>query len=366
MIKLKRSTKITLFIVAACLITGGTAIGILVVATWGEINYENTYYYNPSSPAPIERININSDIGSVLIKYNTTPTDYYVQIDLDIHIAGIFVKGSSLWDFFNQIIWENGTTQVTTFTLDAKATTWFIFIQKIHINVTLRTDVVYNINSYSGTGSTSMNVPDNIMINNTNLATSTGSVSLTTAKNITFQGDVGMSSSTGSVALIAKHVNFTRDLVAYTSTGSLTLNFTNCIIGGDLVGTASTGSISFSSYNMKYMKDHTWSLETSTSSISVRILQFIEMGANVTGSISTSTGSISVYYRDILINVGALFSCSTSTGSNTYTPIGFGGFTESGINPKTITSSDYSTASNYYTFGLSTSTGSITVAAESL
>ncbi|MFW9877571.1 MAG: hypothetical protein ACFFG0_31175 [Candidatus Thorarchaeota archaeon] len=289
-----------------------------------------------------------------------------MQLDLDIHIAGIFVKGSTLLDFFNPIIWDNTSTPITTFTLDAKATTWFTLFQQIHIDVILRTDIVYDINSFTSTGSISMDVPNNIIINNTNLATSTGSVSLTTAKNITFQGDVGISTSTGSISLFAKHVNLTKNLIIYTSTGSLTLNFTNSEIGGNLIGTVSTGSITFSSYNMKYSNDNIWSLQTSTGSISAAILQYTEIEANVTGSLSTSTGSISVYYRDTLTNVGALFTCSTSTGSNTYTPIGTGGFTEIGINPKTITSGDYGTAPNTYTFSLTTSTGSINVAAESL
>ena len=106
---MKRSTKIVLIVVAACLITGGTAFGVLLFATWGTIDYEKSYYYNPSIPSPIERININCEIGTVNIKYNNTPTNYYAQLDLDIHIEGILVKGSSLSDFFYSEVWENTT-----------------------------------------------------------------------------------------------------------------------------------------------------------------------------------------------------------------------------------------------------------------
>ena len=158
-----------------------------------------------------------------------------------------------------------------------------------------------------------MDVPDNIMLNNTILATSTGAISLIAAKNITFRGNVGMSSNTGAIALIARQVNFSQNLISFASTGALTLNFTNCVIGGNLIGTVSTGSITFSSYNMKYSKDYLWSLETSTGSIYATILQHTDIGANVTGSMLTSTGSINVYYKDNLGNVGAKFTCSTST-----------------------------------------------------
>jgi len=161
-----------LIVVAACLVTGGTAAGVLVFSTWGTLDYENSYYYNPSIPSPIERINMNCEIGAVIINYNKTPTDYYAQVDLDIHIEGILVKGSSFSDFFNPIIWENTTSGVASFTLDAKATTWLIFgfLQHIIINVTLRTDVIYDLNILATTGTIAMDVPDNTILNNTQLS----------------------------------------------------------------------------------------------------------------------------------------------------------------------------------------------------
>ncbi|UCC19379.1 MAG: hypothetical protein JSV62_14940 [Promethearchaeota archaeon] len=365
---MKKSTRIILIVVAACIITGGTAFGVLIVTTWGEFNYENTYYYRPSAPSPIEQINIDCDIGVVLINYNRTPTDYYAKMDLDINIAGILVKGASFSDFFNPILWNNNSSPVTTFTLDAKATTWFIFgiFQHIYINLTLRTDIIYDINCYTATGDIFMEVPDNTMINNTNLITSTGLVSLATAKNITFQGNVGLSSSTGDVAIIARQVDFNMDVFATTATGELTLNFSNCIIREDFVGTVSTGDIFFSSYNMKYSTDYQWYLQTSTGDIFTTILQYSETVANVTGTMITSTGSINIYYKDTLSSVGSIFTGSTSTGSITYIPIGTGGFSEIGINPKTVVSNDYSSAINKYEFSLATSTGNIIISAESL
>ncbi len=365
---MRRNLKIVLIIISACLVTGATAFGVLIFATWGEIDYENTYFYNPSSPSAIERININSDIGSVLISYNKTPTDYFAQIDLDIHIVGIFVKDSTLSDFFYPIIWENDTSPVTTFTLDAKATTWFIFgvNQQIQINLTLRTDVIYDLNVLTSTGAISMNIPDNIVLNNTILGASTGAIFLNSSKNTTFQGNVGLSTSTGAVNLYAKLTNFTQDVTIFASTGDIGLNFSRCIIGGHLTGTVSTGYIGFRSYNMKYMGAYNWKLQSSTGAIGVTIYQYNEMDANITGSILTSTGSVNIYYKDYLTTVGAKFTCFTSTGSNSYIPLGSGGFSESGVNPKTIESNDYDDAINRYTFSVAASTGSITVQAESL
>ena len=366
---MKKSNRILLIIVAVCIVTGGTAFGVLVWASWSVLPYENTYYYKPETPSQIERININSDIGTIQVKYNETPTDYYAQIDLDIQIKEILVEGKSFNDFFHDIIWQNESGQVISFILDAKASTWLTgsISNRVKINLTLRTDVIYDINTQTSTGSISMVTPSNSILNNTKISTSTGSVSLNAGNNTTFLGDVEISTSTGSAALNAIHTNFTHDLVISTSTGSLSLSFSNCAIGKRFIGTVSTGSISFTCFHMKYSANNPWLLKTSTGSISVNIMQYTELETNVTGSIQTSTGRINVFYRDNLASVGAEFTGSTSTGSVDYIPVGTGGFIEPGSSTsKTITSTDYNSAVNRYTFSLTTSTGSIDVNGESL
>jgi len=351
-------------IVAACIVTGGTAFGVVIATTWGEYEYADSYYYKPGAPLPIERLNLICDIGKINVKYNTTPTDYYVQVDLDIKIVGGFVEGKIFSDFFYPIEWVNISTPIS-FELDAKANPVFIFglSHRITLNVTLRTDVVYNINAFSSTGAINMNVPDNIIINNTSLSTSTGSLVLNSAKNTTFQGTLGISTSTGSINIYAKQANFTHGLTAYTSTGSLILNFSQCIIGDNLKGTVSTGSITVKSYNMRYVKDCNWNIHTNTGSIDIEILQYIEMNANITGTIGTSTGSVDVKYDDSLSSIGSRFTCSVSTGSIIYTPLGTGGMSKVG---GVISSGDYGDATNKYTFGVSTSTGSIELLGQSI
>ncbi|MFX0006531.1 MAG: hypothetical protein ACFFA7_16440 [Promethearchaeota archaeon] len=365
---MKRKNSIVLIIVAACIVAGGATFGVLIFTTWGEINYENSYSYKPSSPSSIERININSDIGSVHIRYNETPTDYYAKLDLDIHIAGILVEGSSFSDFFNPIVWENESTPVTTFTLDAKATTWFIFgvFRQIQINLTLRTDVIYDLNVLSSTGGVNAIFPENTVLNNTYFSTSTGNVFLNASKNITFQGNVGLTTSTGAVILYAKQSNFTNDLKSLSSTGNTHLNLSSCSIGGVLTGITTTGDIVFKSFDMKYAEGYNWRFQSSTGKIGLTILQYTEMGANITGSIQTSTGYINIYYKDGLATIGAKFTCSTSTGSKSYIPIGSGGFTENDVNPKIITSDDYNSAINKYTLTATSSTGNVILNGESL
>jgi len=351
-------------VVAACIVLGGTSFGIVIATTWGEYEYTDSYYYKPSTSSPIEKLNIISDIGQVNIKYNATPTKFHAQLDLDVKIVGGFVDGKVFSDFFNTIEWTN-TSTILLFKLDAKTNPVFIFglSYRITIDLTLRTDVIYDIYTCCGTGGINMNVPDNIVINNTYLSTSTGSVVLNSAKNTTFQGSLDVSTSTGKVSVYAKHTNFSQGLHTGSSTGSLVLNFSQCILGDNLIGTVSTGSVSLKSYNMIYMKDSIWYIHTSTGSIDIQIRQYIEMNASITGTIGSSTGSIDILYDDSLSTIGAEFTCSVSTGSISYNPLGLGGLNKFG---GVISSADYNIANNNYTFEVSTSTGSIEVLGRSL
>ncbi|MHA2390691.1 MAG: hypothetical protein ACXAEX_01875 [Promethearchaeota archaeon] len=363
---MRKTPKIMAYVVAALVISGGAAFGIVFATTWGTYQYSDTFYYEPSVPSPVEQISITSGVGSITINYNTTPTNHYMKIALDIRLRGGFVEGKTYSDFFKPVVWLNESTSVITFTLENKP--WFLFplSQNISIDVTLRTDVIYDIKALTGTGSLALNIPDNVVLNNTDLDTSTGSALLDSDKEVTFLGSVHVDTSTGSVAVFANNNTFTYGLKASTSTGSLTLNFTNCIMGDDLTGLVSTGSIVLRSYNMKYTEDCIWNIGTSTGGVDVFIYQYVALGANVSGAIHSSTGSVDILYKDSRASVGAKFTCSTSTGSVTYTPTGIEGFIQVGpSNDKTITSVNYDIALYTYTFSAITSTGSIGITGES-
>ncbi len=356
-----KSQKIILIIAALVVVGGASIFGILVAVNWGEYNHSENFY----SSSPIEEINIESDIGAINIQYNTTPTDYYAKIELDIVIRGGFVSGKSFSNFFEPVIWQNESTPIARFELNAKSTTVFFLglSRKINIYVTLRSDVMYNIDAFTSTGSIELNASSNKIINNTQLRTSTGSILFTSAINTSFLGTLDLRTSTGSISAYAVMTNFSYGLTTYSDTGSLTLSLTSCNINDDLVGTISTGSMTIDSYNTVYNKDCNWDFETSTGSIDVSITQLIEMNANITGDIQTSTGSIDVVYNDGLSSVGAQFTCSTSTGSITYTNLGAGGMNKVG---GVVSTDDYNSASNKYIFSLDTSTGSIEVKGQSL
>jgi len=352
--------RLIILIIAGIILSGGVIFGVVIFATWGEYKYSNTYYYDPGIPSSLEKVSFSSNVGSINVKYNTTPTNFAVKIDLDIKVSGGFVAGKSFSDFFHPIIWLNESVPVTTFSLQNKPSASFIFpiIQRIIINVTLRTDIQqYDIVASSNTGSINLDIPDNMELNNTILATDTGSITLDVSDNVVFGGNVQVGTSTGSVYVYAQNANFSQGLTSASTTGSLTLNFTNCFMGDDLSGTVSTGSINLKSYNMIYSQNSILGFQTSTGSISASIYQYIDMSANVTGSMITSTGSVNVYYIDNQPSVGASFLGAWSTGS--YNRVNSGGFAAISTNP--FNSLDYGTATSRYTLSLTTSTGSINV-----
>ncbi len=353
-----------LIIVAALIVGGGIGFVIYGFATAGSFKNSFNFTYEPISPDPIEDLTFNVDIGSLLFKYNTSPTTSYAKIDVNIEVTGLYMAGKTYLDFFhpNTEWWDNATT---TFNLLTLPDVWFdpsywFKSYNITVAVTLRTDVIYDLTALTSVGSIEMQVPDDVILDGTSLTSSTGSIIVNTAGNNEFQGIFKLETSTGSINSYSVATNFTHGFQATTSTGSLTLNYTNCLMSDNLIGSTSTGSVTFKSYNMLYTQDILLNLKTSTGSIDSDLYQYISMGANVTGTWETSTGSVNVDYIDTLGDTGFRFVSSTSTGSINYSGNGI----ETGLG-SIYSSINYGNATYRYLFSLDTSTGSINANAQS-
>jgi len=361
-----RNYKKAIIIIAVLLVGGGIRFIITGFVTAGSIEDSFNFTYEPISPDPIEDLTFHIGIGKILFKYNTTPTTSYAKINVDIEITGLYMEGKTYENFFHPSSewWDNTTA---TFNLLTLPDVWFdpshwFKSYNITVAITLRTDVVYDVTALASVGSIEMQVSDGVILNGTSLTSSTGSIKFDTLGNNKFLEKVRLESSTGSIESYAATTNFTHGFQALASTGSLTLNYTNCLMGEDLEGTVSTGSVTFKSYNMVYAKDINLNLETSTGSINADLYQYITMGANVTGSWETSTGSVNVVYRDNLVNTDVRFIGSTSTGLINYTPHATMEITGLGSIYSTL---NYGDATYRYLFSLDTSTGSVNANAQS-
>ena len=353
-----------LIIVAALIVGGGIGFVITGFVTSGSIEDSFNFTYEPISPDPVEDLTFNVDLGSILFKYNTSPTASFAKIDVNMKITGLYMAGKTYLNFFHPSTqwWDNTTN---TFNLITLPDIWFdpshwFKSYNISVTVTLRTDVVYDLVALSSIGSIEMQVPDGVVLNGTSLTSSTGAIKLNTLGNNEFLGRVKFESSTGKVESFATKTNFTKGFRAETSTGELALNYTNCVMSDDLKGTTSTGKLTFKSYNMIYTEDINLDLESSTGNIYADLYQYITMGENITGVWKTSTGSVYVLYKDNLVNTGVKFTGSTSTGSFNYTPHPL----KMDIDSNIYSSLNYVNATYRYDFSIITSTGSITADAQ--
>lgn len=338
-----RKQNIILIFVAAIIVGGGLGFVITGFATSGSIQESFTFYYE-GSPSPIEELSLNADVGALDIKYNTTLTPYMAKIDVNIAISGLFMAGRQYTAFLTPYTgwWQNSSTP-TTFDLDVKQDVWFdpanwFKSYNISVTITLRTDVVYDLDASTGTGSIDIDIPDNVVLD-----------------------DLTIDTGTGSIELYSTNANLTHGLTIESGTGSILANFTNNVIGGNLGLDAGTGSIDFNSFNMEYTQDSIWTIHTGTGSIDININQHSGMGANVSGLVDTGTGSIDIIYKDTSPSVGASFFGSTGTGS--FTRINTLGFIPISSNP--FDSIDYITTYNY-DLNLDTGTGSIEVDGSSI
>jgi hypothetical protein len=377
-------------IVVGALVVGGT-IGFFVTGfvTAGSVNESTTFYYDPSSPDPIESLDLYTDIGDVSIQYNTSNTPHYAEIDVNIDISGLFMQGKSYTAFFtDESTWWNPTT--AEFALNVKPDIWFdpsywFKAYNVDVNVLLRTDIVYDLTAISSTGSVEMVTKNGVILNDVHLETSTGSVGLSSSTNAEFQGTVvlhtstggvtlnalenstfldslTLSTSTGSVGLNSELTTFSKGFQLDSSTGSIEMNMNNCTVGDDISAITSTGSVTLVSNEMVYTNDVNMHLESSTGSINADIIHHNDLNANITALFKTSTGSVNVGYQDYNSTDGFRFTGSTSTGSVNYTYLP----AEAEELGNVLTSLNYNYPSvDTYTFTCITSTGSVNVDARS-
>ncbi|MHA1191778.1 MAG: hypothetical protein ACTSP9_05715 [Promethearchaeota archaeon] len=384
-----RTYKIVIIFIAA-LIVGGT-IGFFTTGfvTSGSIGKQVSFNYDPSVPTPVESLKIQTDIGKINFQYNTSNLVHYATVDVDISISGLFMEGKDYTAFFvpDTEWWplENEFYLKTLPDIWFDPSYWFKSYD-ITINVTLRTDIVYNLTAIARVGSIEMTTANGVVLNDLNLETSTGSVNfvskenteflggvdlttttgsltISTLENSTFKSSLKLSTFTGSLDLFGDTSNFEQGIEIDVVTGSMDMNLTSCVLGDSLIGSVITGSIEIYTDDILYTQDCELNLMTTTGSITVDINQTNDMGANITSIIQTTTGSIDVIYKDYVVDVGAQFTSSKGIGSIDYIflPAEFSHLSD------VLTSVNYNEPYvNTYTFACTVNTGSINVDARSI
>ncbi|MFX1303146.1 MAG: hypothetical protein ACFE9X_07295 [Promethearchaeota archaeon] len=308
---MERNYKTILIIInitfALIIISIPTVILLAEYSNYSRIDESLTYVYS-STTHPLERqLNLNADVGKININYNTQPVDYLVKIDVNIEMAGPNLDGKSYLDLLN-IYWENLTSPIN-FTLEIKSDMIADFSNlhkaNININVLLRADVIFDINSSVLEGAVEVITPMGINLNN----------------------------------VFTNVIN-----------GNIFYDFTSCNILGNVTGIVNNGDITLKAYNNQYNQNCTLTFVNEIGYITIDIYQFEEMGANITGTGITKTGYISLIYNDYSPNIGAQFTLYNKTGfgvegQNTW--IGFERDTLPLMAGQFFYSKDFPTQNNY-------------------
>lgn len=279
-------------------------------STYDKINEDISYYYTTSNSSVIEVLNLNVDRSDIEIKYIYPPNDFIIKIKVNFEISGANAQGKSYLDYFD-IAWENSSSYLN-FTMEYKSgiepLEVLSLFKNISIIVILRADETIDLNIEMEDGNFQQIVPfmvpiNSIKVNNTN--------------------------------------------------GNTILNYTSCVISGTISSFTNRGEINLNAYNTQYTQNNFWSLNSISGEINFFITQlnsFEEMGANITGAITTNTGNILTVYRDWNPDIGAVFTYYNTTTENGERE----GF-DRDINHDPLYmkySSNYTLASYYYNFSL--------------
>ncbi|MFX1567036.1 MAG: hypothetical protein ACFFCV_01565 [Promethearchaeota archaeon] len=242
-------------------------IGVLSVnlSSYGKINYTNLpFEYTPDIPSSIERLNIDIDKGDIEIKYVEPPIDNYMSIYVNLEMTGPGLAGKDYSDFFD-INWQNINSPVNfsmKFRSDINQVEVLSLIQNITIVVALRADIIFEIKTTVNEGNIELNIPYGVSVNN---------------------------------------------LEINTTNGNLFYDLNHCILQGNISGSTNNGDMKFIVNNIQCTQNVIWNLTTQDGKMDLQVYQYIEMGANITGSVFAEF-LYDLIYRDQSFKVGALFN----------------------------------------------------------
>jgi hypothetical protein len=317
-------------------IVGSGIFGIVTMANWGVMEGNDEFFYENASPSSVESLLFDVGTSDIIINYVNSPSAPVVEIQMDYHVEGGFVAGKTFDEIFD-LSWDNSSV-IKRFYLHVKLFAGWVMVQNTNIIVTLRSDVIYDIEVSIWTGDTELNILDDVVVDEIKLTGITGSMEINAGSNVTFQG-----------------------ITARVTTGGISITAEDSIFTSYIVVTSTTGRIELNLHDSQYLSDQTWDLTTTTGDIDVVIYQSKSMMNDISGDLQSTTGDITVNYNGNLTTSGASFDSSIVTGDYDY--VYSGGFMESNSLFKSI---GYDSAANKYTFTLTVITGAITVTGVSL
>ena len=227
---------------------------------------DNSFIYAPANSSPIEKLNIYAELGDIEIKYVSPIVNYFAMIEVKIKMSGNNLAGKDYKDIF-EVDWDDSSPS-PSFKIELKSDVDQLevlsLIKNVTIVVNLRADIIYDITATVIRGNVDLIVPFGV-----------------TCKNM----EINISTK-----------------------GNILFDVANCFIGGNITGIINEGNIELKTYNVEYTRNSMWTLITELGDITIDIVQYKDLGANITGNATIFTeGNLYLYYKDNKPSVGARF-----------------------------------------------------------
>jgi hypothetical protein len=236
------------------------------VSSYGIIDESLSFEYVPENSSPIERLNLNVDMGDIEIRYISPPVDYLAKIEVLVEMIGANLAGKSYSDFFD-IDWQNNNSPANfsmEYKSDVNESIVLSLIKNITIVVNLRADKIFDITATVKEGNVQVNIPYRVSVNN---------------------------------------------LVINTTKGDILYNLNHCILEGNITGIANDGNIELKAYNPEYTQNTIWTYKSNAGDIAIDIIHKNHdkiMNFNITVSLVGNVfGDIVLTYYDNTANIGA-------------------------------------------------------------
>ena len=364
-----------------------------------DIQEDRIYTYG-SEEIPAE-LTFTFDVSSaeIVFQFNSSPIDDIIKIEANFDFKARGIEECSLEEFYD-IVWETSGTSVLFGVYQKEWFHWAMWDQSI-ITVTLRDDIMYDLDIDTGSGSISVDVPEGVNFSNLNIHTGSGSIYLDLNGSSIISNDLNIGTGSGNIHVDIKNTTIKNSLEADTGSGSLDLVFndvdlsntlnldtgsgnmvisilnsklsngissdtgsgsvryelTNTTLGGDFNVEIGSGCFTLISEDITLLNNINWDIDGGSGNVNIVIIQHHTLGGLITGDIETGSGGVTVNLDMDSILVPSNWECDVGSGDvsfNLENPIGYNYMDE------TLTSQSFDGTTGFDLF-LETGSGNIDI-----
>jgi len=129
---------------------------------------DDSYKYTTRNSSEIQELNINSDVGDIRLNYFDARVKHAVIIEVNFMMVGSDLAGKTPLEYFS-IDWQNSSSPLN-FTLELNSESWLdysnLLVKIVSIIVSIREDLVFDVNIKLKEGDIETVIPWGVSINN--------------------------------------------------------------------------------------------------------------------------------------------------------------------------------------------------------